>query len=335
MNGKKTKIDSDLLKMLDGVETAGGKTAPAWYWQEVNRENLRQLERDGFGNFKRTITNNYFTWSGVAEHRRFLEALLPRTVAFSANFNALMDFLNEKSHLHYLQLSHLLAEYVFRNNRPAWKIASEVRESAVGNPVYIHTHGIATTQDMLNTTIEYTAFASEADLSNGDTILEIGAGYGRMAYLVHSIRTRMRYIIADVPPALWVAQKYLSEVFPNLKISKYRQFKNFKNVKEAFTDSNLIFLTPDQLALLPDKFANFSLSVSSFQEMPRDQVRHYVSEMERLTTRCIYLKQYRVGKVKFDGKTTDWEDYDIRGEMIFSKSCPVQPDFMEKLVRVE
>jgi putative sugar O-methyltransferase len=45
------------------------------------------------------------------------------------------------------------------------------------------------------------------------TPLEIGAGYGRIAYLAGSLFPVEQYVIVDIPPILAVSQNYLATVF--------------------------------------------------------------------------------------------------------------------------
>ena len=44
-------------------------------------------------------------------------------------------------------------------------------------------------------------------------VLEIGAGYGRMAYVVLSLFENCRYAIVDIQPALTISRWYLSQLF--------------------------------------------------------------------------------------------------------------------------
>ena len=71
-------------------------------------------------------------------------------------------------------------------------------------------------QDLGNSTLEFYAIAEalgrEDPGPNG--VLELGAGYGRLAWLYLAAFPRLRYLIVDIPPALALSQEYLTRLFP-------------------------------------------------------------------------------------------------------------------------
>ena len=55
-------MESRLTEMFDALEEAPAFMKPSRFWIELNRKNINQLEEWGYGNFKRTVSTNYFTW---------------------------------------------------------------------------------------------------------------------------------------------------------------------------------------------------------------------------------------------------------------------------------
>ena len=53
--------------------------------------------------------------------------------------------------------------------------------------------------------------------------------------------------LVDIPPALYVAQRYLSSVFEDRKIFRFRPFDDFDQVQSEFEDAHIIFLTPNRV----------------------------------------------------------------------------------------
>ena len=78
-------------------------------------------------------------------------------------------------------------------------------------------------QDLSNSVHElYSATAAGAPGAGG--VLELGGGYGRVAWVFLHEFPRSRYIMCDIPPALGIAQQYLSELFPDRRIFRFRHF---------------------------------------------------------------------------------------------------------------
>ena len=60
---------------------------------------------------------------------------------------------------------------------------------------------------------------SSYTLTNVYKILEIGAGSGRLADAILSLENNKKYVICDIPPAIFISYKRLQVAFPNKKIS--------------------------------------------------------------------------------------------------------------------
>ena len=74
-------------------------------------------------------------------------------------------------------------------------------------------------------------------------------------------------------------------------------------------EAAIIFLTPNQLELLPDKSIDLFVNISSFHEMRMDQIKYYFGEIDRLTRRYFYFKQWK--KLKFLSKTKRFRKPDL------------------------
>jgi hypothetical protein len=98
-------------------------------------------------------------------------------------------------------------------------------------------------------------------------------------------------MIFDIPPALGVAQWYITSLFPQKKAFGFRHFDRFADIEAELASADVAFFTPNQLALFPDEFFEAFISISSLQEMTERQIHNYKSLMSRLTRGVIYLKQ--------------------------------------------
>ena len=57
-----SKLDSDVIEMVDAFTKSAAFDGMSRYWNYLNKKNLEQLSEVGFGNFKQTISANYYTW---------------------------------------------------------------------------------------------------------------------------------------------------------------------------------------------------------------------------------------------------------------------------------
>lgn len=76
------------------------------------------------------------------------------------------------------------------------------------------------------------------------TILELGAGYGRTAYFFLKMIPNLKYVFVDIPPALYIAEKYICNQFKDKKIFKFRKFNSYNEIKEEFEISDIVFSSP-------------------------------------------------------------------------------------------
>jgi putative sugar O-methyltransferase len=328
----------EIREMFEEFPKFRRELLPSKYWEELNRKNLTQLGDSRYENFKRTLARNYFTWivGPFNEQIRFLmaEAGLIRSLSIlgRAIVAPRYEFLKKRHTFNYNVLTELLWDYVTRNDNEG--IVDRLIEPEQGNPPEIRWHGRLISQDLANSILEYKAILHpELDRRDVRTILELGPGYGRTAYVFLALQPAVRYILVDIPPALYVAQRYLTSVFPERRVFSFRPIDDFESVREEFEDSSMIFLTPNQLDILPDKSVDLFINISSLHEMRMDQIRYYFGEIERLTRRYFYFKQWKETTVPFENETIREADYPIGSDwaLVNRQQCEVQHNFFEAL----
>jgi putative sugar O-methyltransferase len=177
----------------------------------------------------------------------------------------------------------------------------------------------------------------QANLAPGAVVLELGAGYGRDAYALMATKPGIKYVIIDIPPALWVAETYLRRQFPDRKIFRYREFANFEEIESEFLDSDIAFFLSTQIAKLPDGLADLAINISSLHEMRLDQIAFYFSQFDRLLKEegLFYFKQWKRGTVLFENVVIRQEDYPIPTAWVceHSSQAPLQTRFFEARYR--
>ena len=83
-------------------------------------------------------------------------------------------------------------------------------------PFLIYAHGRLVSQDLANSFLEYSAMAEHVTFHSRLTVCELGAGSGRVGYWLLRRHPGLRYVVVDIPPALDLAQWYLTRCYPEV-----------------------------------------------------------------------------------------------------------------------
>lgn len=328
----------EIREMFDEFPKYRPEILPSKYWEELNRKNLQQLADSRYENFKRTVARNYFTWivNPLNKQIRFLmsEAGIWQslTIFVKAMFAPRHEYLKKRHTIYYNVLTNLLWKYVEKHDDE--DLLGKLIEPTEGNPLVVRQNGRLISQDLANSVLEYKAILHpKLDRRDVKTVLELGPGYGRTAYVFLELQPGCRYILVDIPPALYVAQRYLTAVFPDRRVFPFRPIASFDEVREEYEDSSIVFLTPNQLGLLPDQSIDLFINISSLHEMRMDQIRYYFTEIQRLTRRYFYFKQWKETTVPFENETVREADYPIGQDwtLLNRQQCEVQHKFFEAL----
>lgn len=275
---------------------------PSQFWADLNAEHLMQLETEGYDNFKRTIAKNYFWWSGY-DHEKRLRSLISPVSSIRAYLNAVLSPEFPKF-LHYKIFTYLLYEY-------AKDEIKDLEENKIGNPIRTYINKKLISQELINSALEYKSISERIEINKVSSIMEIGSGYGRTAYVFLKRHPNIEYTCIDLPPALWTCQKYLTGEFPSSKLK---------------------FLLPHEIEKIPDNSIDLTINISSFQEMTKEQIENYFEQIER-TSKSLYIKEWIEGQV--EGKIKR-DEYPVgkSWRVLFDREIEYQQRFFEALYKV-
>ncbi len=128
-------------------------------------------------------------------------------------------------------------------------------------------------------------------------VLEIGGGYGTLGEIfLKSDYDNSVYIDVDIPPAAYVATRYLQKVFGENSILDYSQTRHLDVIDlsqiEQTTGCGLDALADPGCQGEVDLFVNFF----SFQEMEPDVVENYARFVDSCKPAYLLLRNQREGK---------------------------------------
>ena len=298
--------DSDAAAMIEamchGVAEGPDIYRPGRFWDGLIAANLEMLKTEGIANFKRTVSNNYYNWLVTSPRdgqvQRALRGWLRRpTLA------PLLNHLEEPA----AGLRTTDREGSFTLSRAAswrykcfvgaiWEAArrcdtqgltERLSEPEVGNPIRIRQRGRLISQDLANSIIELMFVAESGVVRDGARVAELGAGYGRLAY-AFAETAPLTYCIFDIPPALGVAQWYLTAVLGADRVVPYSRCDDFSVVEPQLTPGAVAFFTPDQIEMFPDGWFDCTQTISTLPEMPARQSAQYLqSARSEVTARRV------------------------------------------------
>ena len=338
---------SELDELEAAISAAGDIDQASPFWKQLGEQHARQLKECGFENFKRTVNIRYFNWRVMGLLRHQFAGLMfkwirePDWPVLSAEFPGRrsprpeMASFNPSSAWLYKTFVAMFAAELAKND--PLKLLQRIDEPSLGNPFVIRYRGRRLSQDLCNSIHEAYSIMDwnpEPATTRPFSVAELGAGYGRLAYVFLEAGLASSYCVVDIPPALYVAQRYLTTLFPQLRTFRFRSFQAFDDVRDEFESATLRFLMPHQLELLPDKCFQQFVNISSLHEMTLEQVRHYIKQMDRLCGGRVYLKQWRTySQAAVNGQPITEADYPIPStwRTIFHRQHPIQRMFFEAL----
>jgi putative sugar O-methyltransferase len=337
----------ELDEMMSAMKKASPLYTPSVFWEHLAAKHIEELERDGFDNFKRTINMKYFNWGilGILRHQllpvfgRWLSnpTLSPFVAQFS-NYRSSTDTkvksFNPATAALYKVYVAMLADFVADSDKLG--LLDKITEPEIGNPFVINHRGRRVSQDLCNSIHEFYSSTAACDPSKPRfRIAELGAGYGRLGQVYLSALPNASYCVIDIPPALYVAQLYLTKVFPGETVFKFREFDSYEEIRVEFENSRIRFLAAHQIELLPPDQFNLFVNISSLHEMTREQIANYLKQIDRLCRGNFYSKQWRVSRARANGFTIKESEYPIPSnwQELFHRQHPIQLMFFEALYR--
>lgn len=337
--------------MLDEMRQAPEIVRPSSFWEEMNQVNLQELENAGLESFKQTVNTHYFQFLPADPRNEQFRAMMrfwarnPSRTPLSARLTDpdslpasrfAARLVRRQKKIAYPIYVALLWEYVRRHDKLG--LLERLEEPELGRPVSVEYRGRRISEDLCNSVLELSSVVQALPSARVEPSLaiELGSGYGRLAWVFLEAFPDMRYVLVDIPVALAVAEEYMAMLFPDRRIFRFRHFDRQAEVREELDAAQIAFLTPNQLDIVDPLGAGLFVNVSSLHEMTPAQIRHYV---ERVGVHCrgfFYTKQWVRSVNRKDGVVIRREDYPIPAGWVpvFDRRHPVQTRFFEALYRL-
>ena len=156
------------------------------------------------------------------------------------------------------------------------------------------------TQDNLNSLLEFEQIEIllGKNKKRKNNILEVGAGSGRTAKAILSIMDNVKYVIADIPPAINFCKDSLNKYFPNKKISTAFEINNQEDLMTEFQKNDILFIFPHQIKLFEKNTFDITLAIDCLHEMEKKIIKIYMSMFEDVST-FLYFKVWEYSGLNY------------------------------------
>jgi len=311
--GKKQVDDNlELLDlMMQDMQKVSDFYKPTNYWSFYEKRFLPELKKFGLKDFQRRKKSVLTSFHGTD--------LVPSLVNLNkfpkeeGTFRAIMYFLfrqslKSKKMQRYIDSVTSLNSGVSNDdlNFLCFQLAKFYGESCgaksindfecsnVGNPENVfYVNGKMYTFWSLSYYVQYAYCCKYMNFNSINTIMELGSGAGKQTEVLKKLYPNMTFYLFDIPPQLYVCEKYLSKVFPDDVIT-YEETRNLKKIPEDHKGKIFIFGSWKIADL--DFNCDLFWNSMSFQEMEPEIVLNYLNYINGLTRKYVFLNEVMNGK---------------------------------------
>ena len=162
-------------------------------------------------------------------------------------------------------------------------------------------------------------------------IVEVGGGYGRLAYVCRKIMPDCTYVILDLPEALICSSSWLSQVLPG-EVVPYVESRQKTNLNQDTLMAKKVWtLGAHQIENIASEAVDAFVSIYSFAEMPIKTIENYFEQIDRITDGVLYTKQRKLETNIEDDVKVSFDTYPIpkKWRTLFNQTSKLYQDFFE------
>jgi putative sugar O-methyltransferase len=258
--------------------------------RDIERLDLNELRSGKYNSFK-TFGFNEVIFSyptGMPVIKRSLLKLLHRYIIGKKNilpYGMGLDDIREMAYRH----CELYGELTSSGN------IGSIEADHFGNPADLfRINGKNYTMLFLNYYLRYCFANKHVRFQGNETIVELGSGSGHQVEILRKLYPDITILCFDMPAQIYLAQKYLSEVFKNERLVKLEETIDWKDLN-SIRKGHIHLIGNWQFPLLAGKKFDLFWNAASFGEMEPEVVNNYLKFISG-NVRWIYLLQARHGK---------------------------------------
>lgn len=198
-----------------------------------------------------------------------------------------------------LARAHTMVEHyiVWRENLPLTPM-KELDAPRVGNPWGYRFHGMLMYEPVFEYNFQAHYFSQLLRGLQTPVVLEIGGGFGGLAYHLLRCSPAIKYIGLDLPENILIQTYYLSSIFPHLRMLTY--LKDSSRLDRNLLDHYDVVLLPSfELPRIASELIDLTVNVRSLSEMSHETISEYHRQIDRIGR--LYFFHENIYKARLDG----------------------------------
>lgn len=337
-------LDQEIIDQIDSISSSLSNHAdrdlygPAAFWESLGEKHKGLIRKHGFRSFKRTINFEYHQWGLLSLKDPKIKSLL---LELLKNYRVPYGFTRARLDAQsvagieqitpsaYAFFMGLLWQYALLKDQLG--CLGMCSEPLLGQPIPVTYKGKLISQDLATSSLELNRIAEHVDMSKVKRVAEIGAGYGRLAYLAMIRFPQLEYFIFDIPPALVISQNYLASTLGDNLVEQCNG--NSAILEGSSGIPKVKACLPHQLELFSDDYFDLVINISSFDEMPPAQVKNYFSLIDKKCRGWFYIKGHEKAPhwCEVSGGGLTELPYPATWKLIYEGKDPFSPTFIERI----
>lgn len=172
----------------------------------------------------------------------------------------------------------------------------------------------------------YYAQAISSLLPSGrkSVVIELGGGFGGMAYFLCRDNPNMTYIDFDLPEALALASYYLIKALPDVRVSLYGESELAAEVARG---CGIVMMPSFEITRMPSKSADVAFNSYSLAEMSPSSIREYIAEITRITAgHFLHVNHNRDSIIKADDFGVESHGFDLINRQLAGWTLGINPN---------
>ena len=290
----KTNLSKELIETFNLYLNSESYNWSSKFWRHLTMNHLNLIATENKKNYENIISKEYFTFTYFNDSliKDAWNEIKEKKISLNVNlFKKHQGFSLTQSINHNLILILLYENIKLREDFKYFEKLNKNEIKNAENKPSLIIDNLEVTQDDLNSLFEYEKIEkllNKLTLTNGK-YLEVGAGAGRTAKSILSIKDGVKYVIADIPPAINICLNNLKASFPEKKISTAFKFNDQKYLNDSLEKNDILFIFPHQINLFPKKTFDIAIAIDCLHEMEKNTIKNYMIAFENVS-KLLYFK---------------------------------------------
>ena len=179
-----------------------------------------------------------------------------------------------------------------------YKLLKSLNNETFNDP-FIEVEGVKITLEKIISLLNYHSITSIPSFSKpNNVILEIGAGNGGTAEVILNFNEKFKYVICDIPLAIFISYLRLKKAFPKKKISLCFDVKDKADMMNKLLNNDILFIFPHQIQFFEKKTFDIFMALGSLCEMDKKTIKRYMNYVDT-HSKYLYFDAWDNTKVPF------------------------------------